>query len=191
MLPKSTHKKLQSTMVIFWWGQKEGRRPIYWKKNPLLEDHKNRGGLGIQNIESLNHALLFKQAWRISTNHELLVSRVFNGKSNQSWFKKSMEGDTKRRSVSWGARSIMRSVSPLKAEIRRIIGNGKSTSILHDVWVGESKISFKLPNQPDGSANPSLVAELINEEKREWIASSVWILFHARTARDILATNIG
>lgn len=190
MLHKSIQKKLRSILIRFWWGAREGRRPIYWKKSNLLEDHKSLGGLGIQNIESLNHALLFKQAWRIQSQPNLLVSKIFNAKYQGRWFKKSMEEGSPVRSSSWGARSIMRSVCSLKAGTRRVVGNGESISITEDVWVGDSKINFKQPQQPDGSPNLTIVAELLNVEGNAWQASSVWSLFHNQTARAILAKHI-
>lgn len=45
-----------------------------------MENHKSCGALGMRNLEAFNKTTLFLQAWKIQTNHPLLISLVFREK---------------------------------------------------------------------------------------------------------------
>lgn len=49
---------------------------------------KTKGGLGFRDMESFNLALLAKQAWRITTSPELLLSKIIKARyfPNSSFF---------------------------------------------------------------------------------------------------------
>jgi len=50
---------------------------VAWEK---LIKPKAHGGLGIRDIQAFNKALLAKQAWRIITKPDCLLSRILRGK---------------------------------------------------------------------------------------------------------------
>lgn len=79
-LPLSTCNKIQSLINKFWWSASGGKRPIYWAKENTLMRDKLDGGMGFRNLAVMNDALILKQAWRMSTQPELLVIQVFKGK---------------------------------------------------------------------------------------------------------------
>lgn len=60
--PKHILSALNSCLVKFWWGGCHTKRPVYWRSQELLQQHKSQGGIGFRNVTRLNVAILFKQA---------------------------------------------------------------------------------------------------------------------------------
>lgn len=108
-IQKKILQSITSKLLKFWWASSHQKKSIYWRKKYLLEQHKAQGGLGLQNLENLNTALMFKQSWRMKTRPELLMSKVFSGKYFSNWFYRSSQG---RHPItcSWGGRSVIKSV---------------------------------------------------------------------------------
>ena len=84
LLPKKMLNKTTSVFLKFWWSSSHDKKPIYWRKRSLLEKHKHEGGLGLRNLIAQNKAILFKQAWRIQNNPNLLVSQIFRAKYSEN-----------------------------------------------------------------------------------------------------------
>jgi hypothetical protein len=65
----------------FWWdhnrAQSKGIHRLSWDR---LSIHKNDGCLGFKSLGAFNHAMLGKQAWRIMTSLDNLVSKIFKAK---------------------------------------------------------------------------------------------------------------
>ncbi|KAL2934353.1 hypothetical protein RDABS01_017472 [Bienertia sinuspersici] len=80
LFPKRILSKINSTIFRFFWGGSLNNRPLYWVKGSTLKQNKLEGGLNIRDVESLNLALLFKQAWRMEKNKDLLAARIFTQK---------------------------------------------------------------------------------------------------------------
>ncbi|CAM8960893.1 unnamed protein product [Rhodiola kirilowii] len=74
-----------SIITSFWWNNAKEGRYIAWKNKITLQITKEDGGLGFKNFQLTNTALLIKQAWRIHSNPELLISKVF--KSRYQFFR--------------------------------------------------------------------------------------------------------
>ncbi|XP_021844939.1 uncharacterized protein [Spinacia oleracea] len=187
MMPKYVLKRINSLLLRFFWSSSMSSRPIYWRKADVIQQHKADGGLGVRNIENLNKALLFKQAWRMHSNPSSLMAQIFSSKYQSSWFENSKNGIIPH-SVSWGARSIMRSVGDLSSGLRRVVGDGRQTHITEDVWATSTRLSFKQQGSIDPT-RPVWVANLISEN-RSWKASEIWRHFDPPSARIILATYI-
>lgn len=143
LVPKSVLSKINSLMLKFWWSSSVDKRPIYWRKQSLLENHKAEGGLGLRNIFSLNQALVFRQAWRLQAKPHLLASRVFKAKYGDGWFANAV-GNSMPSTPSWAARGIMKSVASMKAGLRRIIGNVSSLTSLGIIGWERKKLLLRL-----------------------------------------------
>uniref|UniRef100_A0A803N476 Uncharacterized protein n=1 Tax=Chenopodium quinoa TaxID=63459 RepID=A0A803N476_CHEQI len=87
---------------------------------------------------------------------------------------------------SWAAKSMLRAIRSFAGAIGKRIGNGSSTSITRDIWVGKEKVKFS--NTANFQQN-AVVADLMTNS-RQWNSSIVWRSFDAATARNILAIHI-
>ncbi|XP_019171157.1 PREDICTED: uncharacterized protein LOC109166713 [Ipomoea nil] len=81
----SWNKKLLSQAAIeramnrYWWGTGTDRG-IHWKAWDKLCIPKKHGGLGFKDLRAFNLAMLGKQAWRLLTNTDSLVARVYKAR---------------------------------------------------------------------------------------------------------------
>lgn len=79
-MPITLCDKMQKMINAFWWSASERKKPIHWVKASVLAKEKVDGGMGFRNLSLLNDAFLIKQAWRMFTEPELFVSKVFKGR---------------------------------------------------------------------------------------------------------------
>ncbi|KAL9665566.1 hypothetical protein QQ045_020987 [Rhodiola kirilowii] len=79
-LPEDTIKKMHSSIIRYWWSFSCSKKPIHWVKAQILCQDKDMGGLGFKNLKCINLAFLAKQAWRIYTHPDLLISKNFKAK---------------------------------------------------------------------------------------------------------------
>ena len=79
-LPKTLCHDLENIMRSFWWGQKDKENNIAWVSWRKMCQSKLHGGMSFRNIQAFNLAILAKQGWRILTNPNSLVARVFKAK---------------------------------------------------------------------------------------------------------------
>ncbi|KAL4366330.1 hypothetical protein GQ457_05G023870 [Hibiscus cannabinus] len=78
-MPDEITTKLNSLIVKFIWGAKDGRT-IYWIKWEALCKPKMRGGLGLFDLRLMNRVLLNKWAWRYGCETNSLWRKVVNAK---------------------------------------------------------------------------------------------------------------
>ncbi|KAL9667546.1 hypothetical protein QQ045_001908 [Rhodiola kirilowii] len=83
-LPEDTIKKMHSSIRRYWWSNSSIKNPVHWVKAQTLCQEKDMGGLGFKDLKCINLAFLAKQAWRLYTQPELLVSKIYKAKYSHS-----------------------------------------------------------------------------------------------------------
>lgn len=75
-VPMLVKSKTDGLISSFFWA-KQGTRGIHWLSRNIIQFPKEKGGLGIRNLNLLNQAKLMKPVWRMYLNPQLLVSKVY------------------------------------------------------------------------------------------------------------------
>lgn len=134
LIPKTICKQIMSLMSDFWWRNKVDAKGMHWKSWDSLCKPKASGGLGFKDLEAFNLALLGKQLWRMLSNKDSLMTRVFKSR----YFRESDPLNAplgSRPSYAW--RSIHAAQKLVQQGARVIIGNGKDSLVWRDRWVGK------------------------------------------------------
>ncbi|KAL2941478.1 hypothetical protein RDABS01_029828 [Bienertia sinuspersici] len=127
LFPKKLLNKLNSTILRFYWGGggNKAEKPIYWKKQNVLELRKEEGGI----------------VWRINRRPDSLVSRILQQKCGGSPLHVARKTRTPINS-SWAYKSMVKCVKLLLPGCGKRIGNGQNMSILEETWAGNSPVRF-------------------------------------------------
>jgi hypothetical protein len=183
LLPKSFCDHMESQICKFWWGNNVDKRKIHWVNWKKTCKAKSKGGMGFKNLRAFNEALLAKQGWRLITNPQSLVARMFKAKYYpQCDFLKAKR--TQNWSFSW--QSIQKSSWILKKGCVWQIGDGKSINIWEDRWINPKAGSFMWSKKPDNSPLQR-VSDLIDEETKCWKEHVINQNFYPMEATQIFA----
>ncbi|XP_013608537.1 PREDICTED: uncharacterized mitochondrial protein AtMg00310-like [Brassica oleracea var. oleracea] len=164
LLPVSLCTRIQSALTRFWWNSSPEKKKMCWVAWVRLTAPKALGDLGIRDIQAFNKALLAKQAWRIVTKPECLLSRVLRGKyCSKAPF---LQMDTpKAASHRW--RGILVGRDLLVTNLSKAIGDGESTLVWKDPW-----LSMDEPLRPVGPMQEIhqdlCIADLLCRGTTEW-----------------------
>nr|KYP72469.1 hypothetical protein KK1_005058 [Cajanus cajan] len=81
MIPSRTIDEIEKLLNSFWWGANSNmHKGIKWMRWEKLAISKLEGELGFKNLSAFNLAMLGKQAWRLLTNPNSLISIIYRAK---------------------------------------------------------------------------------------------------------------
>ena len=146
----------------FWWGQREDRQEIHWKKWDVLCKPKVEGGVCFEDLCKFNEAMLAKQVWRLVHNKSSLFYEVFEAK----YFPRGSIFEATSSSKSYAWKNILRSRHLIEEGEKWRLGDGQSIRIFIDKWLpsGDGKISSS-----SGELHPeAIVSKLINTSSGWW-----------------------
>ncbi|XP_058775283.1 uncharacterized protein LOC131649540 [Vicia villosa] len=152
--PKKVLNGVCSIQCKFLWGGGELKRSINWVCWDTVCKSREEGGLGVNNMEIMNVALLSKWKWRILTEKEavwrdLLEARYGNIKL------KVLVGDlsvvNRKDSIWWRDLIISDNYENLLLEnfssaIHVSVGNGETTPLWYADWTGQQSLMKCYPN---------------------------------------------
>ncbi|XP_074305947.1 uncharacterized protein LOC141641174 [Silene latifolia] len=151
----------------------------------------SEGGLGIRNIQCMNHVLLDKLAWKVLTMKDSLVSRVFYDKliCNNNLV---MPGSLKSCSYqTWGCKSLSYGMELILAHLGWKPGVSSTLRIWNCGWVGGEvpPQTTRLGFPPPGSMLNFTVKDLLAPSLC-WNHGLIFDLFETEWARRISAMPI-
>ncbi|XP_019192477.1 PREDICTED: uncharacterized protein LOC109186787 [Ipomoea nil] len=163
LLPLNTCTAIERAMNRYWWRAKDDQG-IHWKAWDKLCIPKKYGGLGFKELHAFNLAMLGKQAWRLLTKPETLVSKIYKARyyPKGTFFDASVGNNP---SYCW--RSIMAAQELVCGGVRRRIGNGKETLIWDHPWLQDDNNAKIITDKPPYLAQAT-VMRLIDQETATW-----------------------
>ncbi|XP_019175764.1 PREDICTED: uncharacterized protein LOC109171089 [Ipomoea nil] len=179
LLPLSLCNALEKLMNRYWWGQRGSQGSIHWMSWDRMCVPKRFGGMGFKRLHEFNVALLAKQGWRLLTNPESLVTRVFKARYYPT---SSFYEATIGRNPSYAWRSIYAGQALLRSGCRRRIGNGRATGVLNHPWLPDAVDPYVVSTHPN-LGQELLVSDLFDSATNGWNDDLLHELF---APRDIL-----
>ncbi|GJS12101.1 RNA-directed DNA polymerase, eukaryota, reverse transcriptase zinc-binding domain protein, partial [Tanacetum coccineum] len=189
-MPISVNKKLESIRSNFFWGSDGNIKKIPWISWNSTLTSKDKGGLGIGSLYSLNHALIQKWRWRFLHNPHALWARLIVDIHGPNEDSSSFFSHIKNKGV-WsrivGSINIMheKGFIPLSSMQRRV-NNGISTKFWYDTWNNGWHIVWSRNVSYGNTANlldNLLKNSTLNDSDDAWVWYSGNSSFTAKDAR--------
>ncbi|KAK7832800.1 putative ribonuclease h protein [Quercus suber] len=171
----------------FWWGFKdENKLGCCLKSWDSICTPKSVGGLGIRKTEDMNKALVAKMAWEIVSNVDKRWVQIFKKKYVKH---RNFMNMPSPKGASWAAQSIFECRVVVKKGMCHKIGNGLNTWIWEDPWIPDE--TNLIPRRRNGATlEAQLVAEMIDQDTRQWDRGKLHELFEPNTVTKIMAIHI-
>ncbi|XP_057452127.1 uncharacterized protein LOC130743933 [Lotus japonicus] len=186
LLPDGLCADINSMISNFFWGGDVSQKGMHWTKWNKLCKNKLEGGLGFRDFKAFNIALVAKNWWRIYSNPEALVARVFKGVYFQSG---DMWGAKKGYRPSYAWSSIQKSAWVFQRGGLWRIGNGKRINLWTDNWLPGGAPTLFRQDVVD-ELNIQVVSDLLEPDTSRWHSELVEHIFHPGTARRIMGVPL-
>lgn len=121
-LSEKEAKKCDSIIANFFWGNHQNPKTPHMLAWTKICQPKQNGGLGIRAFGDFNKALLGRQAWRIISNRDSLLSRVFMAK--YCYDRDNLKFRTTSQASTF-ARAICNRIEEVVKDCHWRVGNGK------------------------------------------------------------------
>ncbi|RVW54128.1 putative ribonuclease H protein [Vitis vinifera] len=129
-------------LTLIKWGSLE--RKVHLIKWEVVCTSKEKGGLGMRRIESLNKALLGKWVWRFAVEKDNLWRVMIGVKYGQEEFGwKTKEGRGAYGVGAW--KEIMKEANWCWENIKFKVGKGTRIKFWLDQWCGDERLSHAFP----------------------------------------------
>ena len=155
--PAGIISSIESIFKRFFCEGSEDHRKIAWTNWDFVCVLKEEGGLGVRRLGEFNMSLLGKWCWSMLTDKEGLWYRVLKARYGEVGDRLREGG--RHDSMWW--RSICRVRgrvgegvgSWFDDNVRRLVGDGRTTLFWFDHWIGETPLRFKFPRLFDLAIN--------------------------------------
>uniref|UniRef100_A0A803QFT1 Reverse transcriptase domain-containing protein n=1 Tax=Cannabis sativa TaxID=3483 RepID=A0A803QFT1_CANSA len=164
LLPAETSKEMERIMCKFWWQSNNKKdKSIHWMSWERMCKPKSHGGLGFRSLYDFNVALLGKQAWRLLSYPNSLVSKIYKARyfPNCSFLAAEIGGNP---SFIW--RSMMEALPLIKQGAALRVGSGSAIDILQDPWLPDEEDPFV--HTVSESLKGKSVSQLMQVGNRQW-----------------------
>lgn len=137
-LPKQINKKIDQIQRNFIWETTDSKRKLHLVNWETLTGPKAQGGLGIQNADHKNKAMLTKLAWRTITNDNCLWARLLKRK----YLKQSINRSNPLRTrLEYGKiwKDIAIGWDIYRKHLKWTLSSGKNISLWYNRWMPNNK----------------------------------------------------
>ena len=130
-LPVGLCKDIEMQIRKFWWGECGNQRKIHWRSWEVLCKPKEEGGMGFKDLVRFNEAMLAKQIWRLQTDRNSLLFKVFSTKYFPTG--SVLEAKSKKGSFAW--QSILKARHVIEKGMLWRVGDGSQILVFKDSWI--------------------------------------------------------
>ncbi|XP_074370739.1 uncharacterized protein LOC141711921 [Apium graveolens] len=186
LIPKQVCTELESLMCNFWWRSSTKKmRGLHWMSWDRMCTKKSEGGLGFRKMQDFNLALLGKQAWRLVTRQDSMVSKVYKARYYPTGsFLTAKLGPNP--SYVW--RSILEAQELVRKGIARRVGNGSTVDITKDPWL--PCVEDPYIHTEHEALKGSMVSSLMEMDQDRWNEELLKDIFVQRDISLILSIPI-
>lgn len=155
---------------------------MHWMSWDRLCLKKAEGGMGFRKLYDFNLALLGKQAWRLLTHSDILVSRIFKARyyPDGNFLMAKLEANP-----SYGWRSILASQELLKSGLACRVGNRVSIAVEGNPWLSCANNPYITTTNE--ALKGKTVSSLMTTDQNSWDIDLVHDIFNERDASLILS----
>ncbi|CAN0888737.1 Transposon TX1 uncharacterized 149 kDa protein [Linum grandiflorum] len=174
-------KEIERLMNSFWWSS-GGGGGVRWMRWERLSVRKEFGGMGFRNPLSFNLAMLGKQGWKLLTDPNALVSRIYKAK----YFPKvDFLSAALGSNPSYIWRSIRSTQRLLVRGSRWRLGDGGTVQVWKDPWL-RSETNCWVETPCNDELSNLHVSDLLIPGLAEWDEELIEELFVERDVSHIL-----
>nr|KYP44138.1 Putative ribonuclease H protein At1g65750 family [Cajanus cajan] len=184
MIPPRTIDEIEKLLNAFWWGANSNtHKGIKWMRWDKLTIPKPEGGLGFKNLSVFNLAILGKQAWRLLTNPNSLISKIYRAKYYPDGnFLNAPLGHNP--SYTW--KSLWSTQHLLKNGSRWRLGNGNTIPVWGEPWIKYNNNYHCIHPHDPSNSHDLKVSDLMSKDKLDWNADLINSIFDIDTSNHIL-----
>lgn len=130
LLPIEMCREIERIMCRLWWKSSTKKdKNILWISWDMMYKSKMYGEMSFRHLRDFNVALLGKQGWRLITNPQSLVARMFKARyyPQDNFLNAKLEA-----SPSFVRRSVLEAQQILKHGVACRVGNGNNIGIMNE-----------------------------------------------------------
>ena len=151
-MPKKVAREIVRLQRQFLWGGNKEGRAMALVKWELVQQSKEKGGLGVGDIEVKNVALLLKWWWKFATAEDQMWKRVINAIHNEGQALLPL-CTTRKRSGSGLWQSLKNLVQDQRVtasqvfwqNLKLMVGNGNKVRFWEDYWTQDRPLMLLFP----------------------------------------------
>nr|KYP63926.1 Putative ribonuclease H protein At1g65750 family [Cajanus cajan] len=166
MIPNRTIDEIEKLLNAFWWGANSNKhKGIKWMRWERLAISKLEGGLGFKNLSAFNLAMLGKQAWRLLSNPNSLIRRIYQAKY---YPKGSFLNASLGHNPSYTWKSLWSTQHLLKNGICWRLGNGNTIPVWGEPWIKYNDNYHCIHPHDPSNSQAFKVSDLMSNDKNGW-----------------------
>lgn len=187
LLPATLLQEIEKMLNSFWWGHNStNSRGMHWLSWERLSVPKVFGGMGFKSLKAFNMAMIGKQAWKLVSNPDALITKLLKAK----YYPQSDYFDA---SIGHNPSYVWRGLWTVRESVKRgmkwSIGTGDNISVWQQPWLPDQTCLTPTTELQEMWADLK-VAHLFKPHSKQWNIDFIHYVFDPGTAQKILATPL-